>query len=126
VKAEAGALLLAGKTLPVPPHPVAVHTDSPDAAFGDAGYTYEDAVRLAQLWHLPDPGQAKEKAGRILEAGKPLPFRPVLTPEQEFWNSGYDGMDAERLARLWNVSVDQAKVEAGQKLLKGEKLPFKP
>lgn len=129
VKAEAGRELIAGRTLPVPPHPISVHSsrsDTADESFSDAGYTYDDAVRLARLWNLPDAAAAKTKAGTKLEAGFPLPFSRPLTPRQAFWNAGYDSIDADKLARLWKVSVDEAKAEAGQRLLRGEKLPFKP
>jgi hypothetical protein len=86
VKAEAGHLLLAGRTLPIPPHPDpsdAPASATPDhgaaaarAAFFDAGYTFDDAVRLAGLWKLSDPADAKIEAGKKLEAGKALPIRP--------------------------------------------------
>jgi hypothetical protein len=86
VKAEAGHLLLAGETLPIPPHadpsgaPVSATPDHAAAAaratFFKAGYTFDDAVRLAALWKLSDPGAAKIEAGKWLELGKALPFRP--------------------------------------------------
>jgi hypothetical protein len=135
VKAEAGSLLLAGRTLPIPPHPIsattgAVVSDTPSrgamTTFLNAGYTYDDAVRLARLWKLADPADAKVMGGRALEAGRPMPFGPVATPQQMFWDAGYNLTDAERLATLWHVSVDNAKAEAGQRLLRGEKLPFQP
>jgi hypothetical protein len=143
VKAEAGSLLLAGQALPVPPHqdPADTSTPGPDAgaaaltAFYDAGYTSEDAAKLAQLWKMPDPSDAKVAAGRKLEAGQPLPFAPAAAKaraardevaRQKFWDAGYDVKDAETLGRLWHVSVSQAKVEAGQKLLAGETLPIRP
>ena len=133
VKAEAGSLLLAGRTLPIPPHPIRVdpQTANPGAeaatrAFHDAGYTYDDAARLAALWELPDPSDAKVAAGAKLEAGRPLPFGPAGGALQKYWNAGYDSTDAEKLARIWHVSVDQAKVQAGRMLLAGKRLPIRP
>jgi hypothetical protein len=133
VKAEAGNLLLAGRTLPIPPHPIHADATTPDpgapealSAFSDAGYTYDDAVRLAKVWKQADPSDAKVKGGAKLEAGQPLPFPPAETARQKFWNAGYDVTDAERLARLWHVSVDEAKSEAGRRLLAGQRLPIKP
>jgi hypothetical protein len=133
VKAEAGNLLLAGRTLPIAPHPIHADATTPDpgaraalSAFVDAGYTYDDAVRLAQVWKLADPSDAKVKGGAKLEAGQPLPFPPAGAAQQKFWDAGYDLTDAERLAQLWHVSVDKAKAEAGQKLLDGQRLPFQP
>ena len=84
VKAAAGSLLLAGQTLPVSPQPHPADTSTPGAgttaaldAFAAAGYNYDDAVKLARLWKLPDPSDAKVLAGRKLEAGQavPLPSR---------------------------------------------------
>jgi len=87
VKAEAGRRLLAGETLPVSPHPNPDITPTPgdpadqadtDAlqAYFAAGYDWNDAVRLAALWHLPDPSDAKIAAGKKLEAGQTLPIAP--------------------------------------------------
>jgi hypothetical protein len=83
VKAEAGRLLLVGKRLPIPPHPDPAGSDTPDVramaaidAFADAGYDYDDATRLAQLWNLADPSDAKVKGGEKLLAGDHLPIRP--------------------------------------------------
>jgi hypothetical protein len=82
VKAEAGRRLLAGETLPIPP------TGNPDPggvnpqeqaqvdAFFAAGYSYDHAVQLAELWNLGDPYRAKVEGGRKLLAGEPLPIRP--------------------------------------------------
>jgi hypothetical protein len=44
--------------------------------FFDKGYDYEDAQRLAELWKLPSPWDAKVTAGQKIEAGEPLPFKP--------------------------------------------------
>jgi hypothetical protein len=86
VKAEAGHLLRTGRTLPIPPHPEppgAPASATPDhgaaaarAAFFKAGYTFDDAVRLAALWRLADPAAAKIEAGKRIEAGRSLPIRP--------------------------------------------------
>jgi hypothetical protein len=133
VKAEAGSLLLAGRTLPIPPHPIQADAATPDpdtraalSAFFGAGYAYDDAVRLAKLWKLADPADAKVKGGAKLDAGQPLPFPPAPSAQRAFWDAGFDVTDAERLARLWHVSVDEAKIEAGQKLLAGQRLPIEP
>jgi hypothetical protein len=141
VKAEAGRQLLTGRTLPIPPHadpsdpsepsgPVTPDRDAAaaTAAFAAAGYNYDDAVRLAGVWKLAGPGDAKIMAGKKIEAGQPLPFRAVSDDAalRKYWAEGYDSFDGAKLARLWHVTVDQAKVEAGQKLLAGEPLPIRP
>ncbi len=45
-------------------------------AFFDAGYDYDDAVKLAKAWKLADPYQAKIEGGKRLLAGDTLPFQP--------------------------------------------------
>lgn len=55
-----------------PPRP-----DDPElAAYFGAGYGWDDAVRLARLWNLDDPTDAKVKAGHRLLADESLPIRP--------------------------------------------------
>ena len=81
VKAEAGRRLLAGETLPIQPGPETSPTTQPEedvnvAAFFAAGYTYEDAVKLAAIWHTEDPYHAKIEGGRRLRAGETLPIQP--------------------------------------------------
>jgi hypothetical protein len=79
-KAEAGRRLLAGQTLPIKPtpgdHPGTDPAADPVDAFFAAGYSYDDAVKLARLWHTSDPYQAKIAAGKKLLAGETLPIRP--------------------------------------------------
>jgi hypothetical protein len=73
-----------------------------------------------------------------LLAGETLPIKPsndpgVVTSPKEasevdaFFEAGYDYADAQRLSRLWKTTDPyDAKVMAGQKLISGEPLPFKP
>ncbi|GIJ50630.1 hypothetical protein Val02_75160 [Virgisporangium aliadipatigenens] len=146
VKAEAGRRLLAGETLPIPPHPnpsdpttsePAVPADAAAlAAFFGAGYVWDDAVQLAALWNLPSPSEAKVVAGKKLEAGEKLPIEPKpenvaaqkeSTAVAKFFSAGYTYEDAVELAALWNLPDPyEAKVAGGQKLLAGETLPIKP
>lgn len=74
IKAEAGRRLLAGQKLPIPPamDPSEVRRE----AYFAAGYDYEDAVKLAKLWKMKDPGDAKTEAGKRLLAGEKLPIEP--------------------------------------------------
>ncbi|MFI6072456.1 hypothetical protein ACIA5C_12790 [Actinoplanes sp. NPDC051343] len=147
VKSEAGRRLLAGETLPIKP------TGNPDTpppsqddpqvkadqaaldAFFNAGYVWDDAVKLAKAWHLSDPSDAKVVAGKKIEAHQALPFKPKpanvkaakeQAAELKFWDAGYTQADAVKLGKIWHVSTYQAKVEGGQKLLAGESLPIKP
>jgi hypothetical protein len=148
IKAEAGRRLLAGQTLPFKPSAAGVATAAEDAdlnAFFAAGYTYEDAVGLAQLWKISDPYQAKIDAGQKLTAGQTLPFaagsQPTPAAEisanaaasasddavNKFFNSGYTYDDAVTLGKMWKIAdTYQVKIDAGQKLLAGQTLPIKP
>ncbi|MBL7253199.1 hypothetical protein [Paractinoplanes lichenicola] len=45
-------------------------------AFFNAGYHWAEAEKLARLWHLDDPTDAKVMAGRRLLAGERLPIAP--------------------------------------------------
>ena len=109
-------------------------------AYFNAGYGYDDAVKLAQLWHMDgnDIGSVKAEAGRRLLAGQGLPIKPgpenpdTTTPLearqlQAFFAAGYTYDDAVRLAQLWHtVDPYHAKIEGGKQLLAGQVLPIKP
>lgn len=86
VKVEAGQKLENGEPLPVQPSGK-TNADTPDSPVGsqqmsavnvffNAGYTYEDAVQLSQIWHTPSAYQAKVEAGQKLENGDQLPIQP--------------------------------------------------
>lgn len=115
------------------------------AAYFASGYGYDDAVKLAKLWHLNgnDIGSVKAEAGRRLLAGETLPLKPGLEistgqgtiridPKEQaevakYFAAGYNYNDAVKLARLWKLSDPyQAKVLGGKKLLAGETLPIRP
>ena len=144
VKAEAGRRLLAGETLPFAATPddpepqVSVNPkeEAQRRAYFAAGYDWDDAVKLAEIWKLDDPDQAKAKGGKLLLAGKKLPVKPdpanVETAKEEarvsaFFEAGYDVYDAGKLAKLWKLDdAYSAKVAGGKLILAGKKLPFKP
>jgi hypothetical protein len=145
VKAVAGKKLLAGETLPVtakPNTPTSEEPVDPERAkqvdeFFLQGYDWDDAVVLAELWKI-DEGDAKAEAGKRLLAGETLPGVP--SPEQQeveegkkarlaniFWDAGYDGDDAEKLAKLWKMDdLYEVKAEAGRRIKAGETLPIQP
>lgn len=143
VKAEAGGKLLDGETLPVQPSGTpATAEDLAFQAFFDAGYTYDDAVELGDAWHETDISKVKVEAGKKLEHGETLPVPPsgeknatsagsVDSADAEavatFFQAGYSYDDAVTLSKMWHTADPyHAKVEAGQKLEKGEKLPIAP
>jgi hypothetical protein len=150
VKTAAGQKLLAGQQLPIKPSATpAGPVDAAEAAdvnaFFSAGYTYDDALELAQLWKSADAYHAKVTGGQKLLAGDTLPVAPGSTSSSvegapapgvdssaardidAFFNAGYTYDDAVQLGKLWNNSdTYQVKVAAGQKLIAGETLPIKP
>ena len=144
VKADAGRRLLAGQTLPIPPTPDVPVVDVPVSpqdearfsAFFHAGYVYDDAVKLAKIWHIKDPADAKLMAGKKLLAHETLPVKPKPANVAEakeaqkvetFFAKGYDVDDAIQLAKLWHLKTAyQAKVEGGKRLMAGQTLPIKP
>ncbi|WP_028045773.1 hypothetical protein [Cellulomonas sp. URHE0023] len=84
-KGRAGQLLLDGQTVPIAPGASLDLTDPEtigmleSMAYWDAGYTGEDGITLAALWHV-DVFEAKATAGNMLRAGQPLPIGPSGTP----------------------------------------------
>lgn len=79
VKVEAGRRILAGVELPVQPDPASV-VDAEEQkkvdAFFDAGYTYDDAVELKDIWKTEYPYDAKVIGGGKILAGEEMPFAP--------------------------------------------------
>ena len=78
-KVAAGKKLEAGQKLPIQPKPANVAAAKESAAvakFLAAGYTYDDAVKLAALWKLKDAYAAKVAGGEKLLAGQTLPIKP--------------------------------------------------
>jgi hypothetical protein len=150
VKTAAGQKLLAGQQLPIKPSSTpASQVDAAESAdvnaFFDAGYTYDDAVRLAQLWKSADAYHAKVTGGQKLLAGETLPIGPGSTPSSiegapaasldsqdtadmdAFFNAGYTYDDAVQLGKLWKMSdLSQIKATAGKKVAAGETLPIAP
>ncbi|MFS0700187.1 hypothetical protein AB6N24_09475 [Cellulomonas sp. 179-A 4D5 NHS] len=88
-KAKAGQMLIDGQALPLdgPRTPVELDDagaavpdgDDPRDAFWGAGYTYEDAVALSELWST-DVYETKATAGQKILDGEQLPIAPGSTP----------------------------------------------
>jgi hypothetical protein len=114
--------------------------DKERAAFFAAGYDYNDAVALGNLWHESDPWQVKADAGQKLIDGQTLPIAagssptppapPVTQTDKDvnaFFAAGYTYNDAVKLGNLWNdTNTYQVKADAGKKLLDGQTLPISP
>ncbi|MBE1876680.1 hypothetical protein [Myceligenerans pegani] len=71
-KARAGQMIVDGETVPVAPNSSGEPEVRAAVAFSDAGYTFEDAKRLAELWQV-DVGDAKVRAGRMIMDGQTVP-----------------------------------------------------
>ncbi|AGL19839.1 hypothetical protein [Actinoplanes sp. N902-109] len=126
---------------PSPTAPTSALDKQYDAYFA-AGYDYDDALKLAKYWKLPNDriDQVKAKAGKLLLQHKPLPdisgIKPDPVHEQTtteekrvnaFFGAGYDYDDAVELSKLWKTKTPyDAKVLGGKKLLAGAELPIKP
>lgn len=134
----AAAPVAATGTAPPPAPAVDVDSTGIDAFFA-AGYDYDDAVALAELWGSASELDAKATAGRRLLAGEDLPLAPGSAPDvtpapevavpavDAFFAAGYDYDDAVALAQLWSSPTPyDAKIVAGQRLLAGETLPVGP
>jgi hypothetical protein len=103
-------------------------------AFWGTGYTYEDQLKLEEIWSL-DATEAKALAGQMILDGKKLPFEPgtYATPElsaadtaaaEAFIDAGYTAEDVETLRDLWKTNYVETKVRAGEMLLDGETPPL--
>ena len=133
----AGAPAAAPTTTPKTASPVEATPDPQDAAalaaYFNAGYGWDEAVQLGQLWSV-EPTEAKVTAGTDLRAGRTLPVSPAQTlpadpeaPQREaFFAAGYTMDDAVQLSELWNVEAYEAKITGGTQLLAGEELPIAP
>jgi hypothetical protein len=94
IKAAAGLKLLEGKDLPIPPSGTpASPEDKGVSAFFAAGYSFDDAVTLAGMWHETDVYQVKAEAGRMLSAGEQLPIQP--SPDNPAAPTASDGAAAK-------------------------------
>ena len=103
--------------------------------WADTPHTYSDAEKLAALWGLPDPYDAKLKVAKLytqgrsaevvaaLGQGMPALWQPAGAGEAAaftaFADSPYTYCDAKLVAGLWSISIEQAKVEIGQKIING-------
>ncbi len=102
-KARAGQLLIDGQEVPIPPSgvpggetteppppadPVAEQQMPLVQAFFAAGYSYEDAEALGELWST-EVWEAKARGGQLVLDGEALPVAPSGTP----WTVEPDGTD---------------------------------
>lgn len=100
--------------------------------FFKSNYRFEDAELLAQLWNIPI-AEAKQAIGHKIIHGiedlLPDKIRPepkVIDPSpwhpkgfKAYANSRYSYEDAELLAQLWNIPIEEAKQAIGHKIIHG-------
>ncbi len=111
----------------------------------DAGYDYDDAVVLAEIWGLDTPWDAKIKAKGLLNSGEAatIPIEPGSAPDapvedysayedydlSPYFEAGYDYDDAVALAGIWGLDTPyDAKIKAKGLLVSGDgdDIPIEP
>ena len=118
------ALLLAGEGATVD-EPAAEEIDQQDiAAFGNSQYTYCDAKLISELWSIGIL-DAKATIGYKLRNNYGDLIPPILAEARQShscdWvDTGLAYADAEKLAGIWKVPVDQAKTKAAAYYTAGE------
>jgi len=133
-KARAGTKLLAGENGILESYLTkarirAQDIGQPKCTYNEEGYTYQDAVILAEYWGKATPWDAKLKMNHLLMQGSNAAIQNVLQPAKQqqdkqqanldaFWEQ-YTICDAKVLAAYWEQPILEAKARAGQKLLAG-------
>lgn len=102
-------------------------------AFWGAEYSAGDLEELCDLWNV-DALEAKARAGQMILDGETVPVAPSgpvedvpyleLDAQEALLEAGITYEDAEQLAELWQIDPVEAKVRAGDMLLRGEELPL--
>ena len=113
-------------------------------AYFQAGYGYDDALKLAKLWKMDkdDALAVKAEAGKRLLEGKKLPLKPTpdvpvseepVDPKNEArWAESSPRATTTTTRSSWQdledgqERVGAVKAEAGRRLLAGETLPVRP
>lgn len=111
---------------------LAAFEDRMFAIYSASPYAYCDARLLAQLWGQ-DPWQGKVYIGQKIDLGLESDVLAGTLSEArayarqdpdtrgcEFYETRYSYDDAERLAAVWGVSIDEAKTRVEQKVLWGD------
>lgn len=93
-------------------------------AFYGSDYTYCDAKLIGALWNIGS-NEAKAEIGRKIVNGYGENLPMFLTEARriascDFFDTGLGYDDAERLAGVWGVSVDEAKDKAAAYYTNGE------
>lgn len=100
-------------------------------AYIKSDYVYDDALLLSELWNIPIIDAKKVIGYKIIhgyEDSLPAKVRGVDESNAEDWDNKalatFDGSiysygDAELLAQLWSISIDEAKKVIGYKVIDG-------
>lgn len=94
--------------------------------FFAAGYAYCDARVLAAAWEM-DPYDAKISAAHLLRDGKKFDadlkrgWKQMRKRKEacDFWETSWYPGDAELLAQVWGMTLDEAKARIGRDVAQG-------
>jgi hypothetical protein len=104
--------------------------DEPKKFIGDeffnSGYAYCDARVLAAAWEM-DPYDAKISAAKRILGGDKLELDFKKGTKQmrkrrevcDFWETGWYTGDAELLAQVWGITLDESKARIGRDVAQG-------
>lgn len=98
-----------------------------------AEYSSGDLEELRDLWNV-DALEAKARAGQMILDGETPPVAPgspdedvpylAVDAQEALTEAGITSDDTRQLAKLWQIGTYEAKVRAGDMLLRGEELPL--
>jgi hypothetical protein len=98
-----------------------------------AEYSAGDLEELRELWNV-DALEAKARAGQMILDGETPPVAPgspdedvpylAVDAQEALTEAGITSDDTRQLAKLWQIGTYEAKVRAGDMLLRGEELPL--
>lgn len=97
--------------------------------FWDAGYNYNQLLKLSEEWDLNE-FEAKVRAGQMIVDGEASEFESLIkgieaetalnSPDLAFWESDYTIEDAQELAEEWETDdLYEAKIMIGEMVLDG-------
>jgi hypothetical protein len=129
------------KNMDIPARPAGMDDWTGTQAYFKSDYNYDDAALIAGFWNMPVTdaksligdkllaGQHKNLDNLLTEATIAAKNGSVRTPGADdtsldgaytFLKSGYTYNDAQELATAWGMSVTEAKVFAGEKIMRGD------
>ncbi|WP_291994396.1 hypothetical protein [Candidatus Accumulibacter sp. ACC003] len=110
----------------------ALATDKEIEVFAASQYTYCDAKMLSGMWK-ESVWESKSMIGRKIGWGDQQTLNSALRKARgearthpkrscDFWEAGLNYQDAEVLAGVWKLSIDESKAFVQEKILAGDEL----